>query len=238
MKDQTEQGWRLFDQEIAGYRFIKRKVKCFSTAKARNIIANMAVKTDASKLLMIDYDNVFGVAQIERILSHDLDIVGGLYPKKQLSLTPRWVCNFTGETGPDGLARVKDIGCGFLLSKLSVFERILSNDALYPSKFEGDLILAPMFLSEDEGTRGEKMFQFYAERICEADWNGNGVWPRLLTEDFYFCWAAQQVGFKVWADTVCQIGHVGEIDYLTLTAELQKIQNGGVKPSSGPQLPV
>lgn len=237
MKDHTEQGWRLFDKEIAGYRFIKRKVKCFSTAKARNIIVALAMQTEASKLLMVDYDMVFGEAQIERILSHNEGVVGGLYPKKCFTLTPRWVCNFTGKSRPDGLGEALDVGAGFLAIDMEVFDRIVAVDE-ETSEAGGELILAPSYLSEDEGARGEKQFQFFAERIVRADWNGNGEWDRLLTEDFYFCWAAQQVGFKVWVDTVCQLGHVGEIDFLQLTADVQKLLSGGEKPSSFPELPV
>lgn len=240
MKDQTEQGWRLFDKEIAGYRFIKRKVKCFSTAKARNIIVALAMQTDASRLIMVDYDMVFGEQHIERMLSHADAVVGALYPKKFFTLTPRWVCNFTGEKRTDGLASALDVGCGFLVIDMLVFSRIIDHDAMVLTGYNKDKtapILAPAYLSEDEGARGEKQFQFFAERIVEADWNGNGPWNRLLTEDFYFCWAAQQVGFKVWVDTVCQLGHVGEIDFLTLTAELQKLTQGE-QPASSHQLPV
>lgn len=236
MKDQTEQGWRLFDKEIAGYRFIKRKVKCFSTAKARNIIVALAMQTDASRLIMVDYDMVFGEQHIERMLSHADAVVGALYPKKFFTLTPRWVCNFTGEKRTDGMAAALDVGAGFLCIRMEVFDRIVAVDE-ETDECGGELILAPAYLSEDEGARGENQFQFFAERIVNADWNGNGRWNRLLTEDFYFCWAAQQVGFKVWVDTVCQLGHVGEIDFLTLTAELQKLTQGE-QPASAHQLPV
>lgn len=240
MKDQTEQGWRLFDQPIAGYTFIKRKVKCFSTSKGRNIITHMARQTAASKLLMVDSDMCFGVAQIERILSHNEMLVGGMYPKKTFSLTPQWVCNFTGKTGANGLAEVLDVGAGFLSIDMQVFDRIIEYDQRHIPQDPNDLwdILAPAFLAEDVGIKGEKIYQLWAERIAESNWNGNGVWPRLLTEDFYFCWAARQLGFTVWVDTVCQIGHIGEIDYLQLTAAIQQLQEGGHAPATAPQLPV
>src|ERR1700761_8056209 len=59
--------------------------------RARNRIAKLFLDTDYSHLLFLDSDVLAECRDIELLLSHDKDIVCGLYPKKTRRLD--WVIN-------------------------------------------------------------------------------------------------------------------------------------------------
>ena len=76
-------------------------------ALARNAAAMDFLKGDCTHLMFIDVDimDPLIVTHIERMLSHDEAIVGGLYPKKdEKKLT--WVCNALTGQAAGGRARV------------------------------------------------------------------------------------------------------------------------------------
>ena len=214
MTDATANGWDLVRDgaKLGPYTFIRRKVKCFSTAKARNIITSLAHSTAAGKMLMVDADMNFGEAQLLRILGHTELVVGGIYPKKELTESPSWVCNMIGDIRTDGLAPALDVGAGFLAIDLRAVDQLAK---LHPKKF---------YLSEEPSTRGQREFALWEERVVEDEWNGRR-WPRRLTEDYYFCWLCRKAGIPVWVDTVCQLGHVGAVDFLQLTALIQRLKH-------------
>ena len=35
----------------------------------------------------------------------------------------------------------------------------------------------------------------------------------FLGEDYFFCWKAKQLGYKLWCDSRIKVGHVGEYVY-------------------------
>ena len=82
-------------------------------ARSRNGLTADFLRSDCSHLLFIDTDLIFSMEQVARIVSHDLPIVGGLYPKKQEGPT-EWVLNGCLEPGVKrddrGLLRVRYIG--------------------------------------------------------------------------------------------------------------------------------
>lgn len=210
---QTALGWDIINrQPIDGVEFVPCKLKSFSAAKGRNLLVWKAQQEGCDRILFIDQDAVFNEHHLLRILSHDVDIVGGLYPHKDPKAL-RWVCQFeTSHVEANGLTHAVEIGAGFLCVKL---EAIATMQFAFHNH---------RFVSEDDQMRGESIWMLFRDSIVTADWNRNGKpWPRLLTEDFYFCYIARQCGFTVWADTLCQIGHVGVIDYLEMHAAKEKI---------------
>ena len=92
-------------------------------ARARNKLAAEFLASDCTHLLFLDTDLIFTVEQIARLCSHDVQIVAGLYPKKQPKLA--WVANMLDEpTEPDerGLQRIKYAGTGCLMIRRDVLE--------------------------------------------------------------------------------------------------------------------
>lgn len=211
--------------KIGPYTFLSMTLQSFSTAKSRNMLTAVARDHGAGKILMIDADMNAGDAQLERILSRPERVVGGIYPKKLVGLKPSWVVSFAkdGKLTPDGLHEAMDIGAGFLKIDMDVVDDMIVR---WPKT---------RYLCEDDPWRGAEMFDLWAEGPVLHDWNGNKKpWPRYLTEDFYFCWRCWKLGIPVWADTKCQVGHLGEVDFLEI-AKVIGILTSDVEDPVAPQ---
>jgi hypothetical protein len=157
---------------------------------ARNAAAADFLKGDCTHLMFIDVDILDPqVAEhIERMLGHDEALVGGLYPKKdEKKLT--WVCNALPDRPPEderGLISLRHIGTGFMLIRRDVFEKMIET--------MGDKI----GYLEDETDR--PLWDFFDMPRVDG---------RKLSEDWYFCNVARELGFKVWGDTKVLLMHVG-----------------------------
>lgn len=156
--------------------------------KARNELVWNAVNEKATHLMMIDSDMVFPPDGIDKLLAHDVDIVGGLYygrmhPKAMAFYKngDGTVSNFDPKTKP-GLHEVDFVATGFMLINMNVFKK-----------------LEPPFFTF---TYNPEFFGL----------NNQG----MLTptgEDSYFCLSAKAAGFKVYVDNTITLGHVGERMY-------------------------
>ena len=166
-------------------------------ARARNKLAAEFLQSDCTHLLFLDTDLIFTPEQIARLVSHDEPIVGGLYPKKQPKL--EWVINMLDGTAtePDarGLQRVKYLGTGCLLIAREVFTRMIEAhpEIAYtpdrqPGRTEWDFFSCGVFAFAD-GSR------------------------RYLSEDWYFCQRALDLGYPVHADVHVVLKHVGDCVY-------------------------
>lgn len=162
-------------------------------ARSRNQLSADFIASDCTHLLFIDCDLIFSAEQVARIVSHDLPLVGGLYPKKQEGPV-EWVLNTLGHSAPDqrGLQAVRYIGTGFLCIQRLVFERMLLKYG--PEiQFEAD----------------------YGKRRTEHDFWPMGVYEypdghrRYLSEDWYFCQRWNDLGGTVLADTRVIVKHLG-----------------------------
>jgi hypothetical protein len=179
---------RTFDMEIS--MFVDPYI-----VSARNTAAADFLESKCTHLMFIDADIIFLAAHIERLLSHDEAIVGGLYPKK-CEGPMKWVCNALPERPPideRGLLPLRHIGTGFMLIKRVVFEAML--------QVESDKLL----YYEDEIDR--PLWNFFRMPLTVDD-KGK---PRLVSEDWNFCNVARERGFKVYADTNVILKHIGTV---------------------------
>lgn len=104
-----------------------------SPAKNRNIMIKIALEQKATHILFIDDDMAFPPNALERLLAHDKDIVSGLYLLRNYPHFPvmfeEWYsdgrCRYAFLT-PDvtGLKSVVNIGLGFCLIKMEVFQKL------------------------------------------------------------------------------------------------------------------
>jgi FkbM family methyltransferase len=164
-----------------------------AVGRARNTIAAAFLKSDATDLLMIDSDLVFSVEQINRIMSHPEELVGGVYFKKNDSEIGM-VCNALETPVPcraDGLQQVRYVGTGFMRISRSVFERMIE-------KF-GD----EMWYVTDHSKEKEYDF-FHMGQYQYADKT-----RRYLSEDWWFCQKWLDLGGKVWLDRRIILEHRG-----------------------------
>lgn len=185
----TEPKFNFFDSMMrfcAAYRgkFMFRQIVGGMIGLARDNAASEFLKTDCTDLLFIDSDIAFTVADVDRICSHDLDVVGGCYPLKQEAEKPTLVLSLVDGAKHDenGLIECTGIGTGFLRIRRSVFEKL----APHAKTFKND--------------KGETEQDFFPSGVDDGKYWG---------EDLAFCRLWRKHGGKVWADYQIRLSHFG-----------------------------
>ena len=168
--------------------------------RGRNRMTHEFLKSDASHLLFIDSDIGWHTEDVLRLISSGKDVIGGVYPKKQMGKDGRSPCvvNIAHEKlGPDGrmlvengCVPVQDTGTGFLL---------ISRKALYDV---GATILDSLRVSNFE--RAEELDQPYLGWFDPFVENEHD-----LSEDYAFCRRWQRAGGTVYVHIDCELTHTG-----------------------------
>lgn len=161
----------------------------------RNIIVENARTLGATDILWIDSDSVFPVQALMQLLMHDKDIVcATTCRRKGGDRSPVAVPADLASVKPNQeLVSMKQIGFPFMLTKMSVFDKL------------DELGLAP-----DKA--------YFAEpprwMMRKLGWDIAGDDP-LMGEDEYWCKLVLKAGFEIWCDMglSMQIGHVGSKVY-------------------------
>jgi len=171
--------------------------------RARNSCAAKFLAGDATHLMFVDADIHFNPTDIVKLVAHDKDIVGGIYPQK--TLPPKMVVNTLDNARTEGdLIEVGTLGTGFMLIKRGVFEHMIDagtqkyTDAIGLSKAEDN-----------------HQYDFFN---CTIDSQG-----RYLTEDWSFCRKWRELGGTIWADTTIALAHVG---YYRFQPDMEAIKIG------------
>ena len=168
-------------------------------SRSRNTLTADFLETDCTDMLFIDSDLIFSPDHVRRIASHDLDVVGGFYPKKQEGPV-QWVCNcLDGKQPPPdpktSLQQVKYIGTGFMRVRRIVFELMREQ--------WGDVI---GYVAD--GTK-RKEYDYWTVGVHRFH---DGT-RRYLSEDWYFCQRWLDMGGLVWADAGIVLKHLGQAAY-------------------------
>ena len=157
--------------------------------RARNTCVAKFLSGDATHLMFIDADIQFNPTDIVKLVNHNRDIVGVIYPQK--TLPPKMVVNTIDNRKVEGdLIEVGTLGTGFMLVKRKVFEQMIKNGA---TPYVDDI-----GLNDNENSNQYDFFQ------CTIDSKG-----RYLTEDWSFCRRWRQLGGQIWADKTIALSHVG-----------------------------
>jgi len=161
------------------------------TRARNNLVAKCMSNKQITHILFIDADVGFDVESIYKLIAHDKDIVGGIYPKK--TFEPDYVFNPSPNAKREGnLVEVDDIGTGFMLIKRSVIETMMSK---YPDlKYKSDINYSP----EAEPF----MYALFDTSISKE----TGTY---LSEDYTFCERWRNLGGKIYADTSIELTHTG-----------------------------
>jgi hypothetical protein len=185
--------------EKSGYP-VRRAGGFSAVDQGRNIMASDALHEGFAETLWIDTDIVFEPKSVERIRSHKLPIVAGLYPQPggrslACELLPETKKVVFGEEG--GLIEIKYAGTGFLYVRREAYETIR------------DKLKLPLC-----NTRfGRGCWPLFQPYWIEGGDSGNGVTHRYLTDDFAFCERARQAGLKIMADTTIRLWRVGSYGF-------------------------
>lgn len=157
--------------------------------KNRNALTQTALDVGADWILWVDSDIAFNAEDVFRLMAHDKDIIAGAAQKR----THKW-----GEPGAmmldgelvvheDGLIRPNRVGTGFLLTKASVYRRMVS---------EG---LADEYKTRD-GANGDIAMHRWFWFDVDADGYDVG-------EDYYFCNQAKKLGVECHVDPGIRLSH-------------------------------
>lgn len=174
---------------------------CPYIGRARNQLTYNFLATDCDRMLMIDSDIMFNRDHLLRILSHDMDIIGGFYFMK-VDKSPfgrgagsTVICEpLDGVKWEDDeeLMELKYIGTGFLSIKRNVFDRMIE------------------VYGEELGYKCEltqrREYDFWTTGVHRPT-------DRWLGEDWYFCQRARDLGFKIYGDKECVVPHLGHAIY-------------------------
>jgi glycosyltransferase involved in cell wall biosynthesis len=172
--------------------------------RARNLSAQtFLAHPHATHLLFIDADIQFNPEHILRMIDADVDIIGGIYAKKQVNwdrLTPENVeevkksmsllvdsASPININATEDMTEVQWLATGCMLIKKHVFEKI----------------------KESDNTRWITTYTppVYAYFDCMI-WNGN-----YLSEDYYFCQRWKDLGGKIYAANWAKCMHWGTFGF-------------------------
>lgn len=157
-----------------------------SPAKNRNIMIEQAQQNKCTHIMLLDDDTAYNTDLIYRLLAHDVEIVTGLYLKRDYPHEPI-IFDFQDERGwgtfkrlkrtDKGLIEVVSAGFGCCLIKMSVFDRL--------DKFYGDKAKPYVRLGEIE----------------QDNW----------CDDTGFFRRCSQAGIKIHCDLDALVGHQGQV---------------------------
>jgi len=184
--------------------------------RGRNALAHQFLKSPCTHLMFIDADIKFDAAQIPPMVDADVDIICGIYPKKEINwhgvekavkegvevdkLTTRTgslVVNLVDYIGSVTVPENKPVeiwngGTGFMLIKREVLEGMKDK----VSSYVNDVTIM-------NGNIGDSRIIEYFACSIEPETQ------RLLSEDYHFCYMARKNGYKVWAAPWVRLGHLG-----------------------------
>lgn len=201
---------------------VKTIVNDSLVTRARNNMVASFMNSDFTHLVFIDADIEFDVEDFLRLYRANKDVVVGAYPKKrvawegvrrQLQDDPEcgdaeleisaadFVTDFVyddagGQTvsvTDDGLIRVRDAGCGFMMIRRPVIEKMMS---AYPElKYANDDPFA-------DPAGALYHYALFDTMIEESS-------GRYLSEDYAFCRRWQAMGGTIWLDPAISLNHLG-----------------------------
>lgn len=189
---ECEQG--LKELERRGYE-IRRVGGYAAIDQGRNQMATDALVDGFEETIWIDSDIGFHADDVERLRSHPVSIVSGVYPQKGKRSIASHVMPGTskvvfGEAG--GLVEMLYIATGFLLVRRDAYLGIQRS----------------LRLPLCNERFGRPTIPFFMPMVKPID---DGYWS--LAEDYSFCERARQAGFTCYADTKIRLWHIGWYKY-------------------------
>jgi hypothetical protein len=180
----------LRELEARGYE-VRRVLGYSAIDLARCQIATDALADGFDELLWVDSDVQFSADSVERLRSHRMPFVCGIYAKKgrrefACSYPPGTTNLRFGHGG--GLTTLDHVGFGFTLTHRSIYETMIEK----------------LLLPRCNERFGKALYPFFMP-LVRAE--GAGYW--YLGEDYSFCERARQCGISIVADTTIRLWHVG-----------------------------
>jgi hypothetical protein len=166
--------------------------------KTRNYFVADFLASDCTDLIMIDDDLWWEDGAVQRLLSHDCDLVGGVYPKRQEPLEYP-IRRLDGATldPVTGLLEVKYLPGGFLRATRKCLEEMIKH-------------FANLAYHDPDCPNATAHALFWFELRPDED-RGTTLSP--WGEDFEFCRKWREMGGAVYLDALLRFHHVGRKRY-------------------------
>lgn len=175
-----------FLESMADHPFHVNQIADSLICRARNVAAVCFLKTEYEFMLFWDADIIATPGHIAMLMENDCEILCGIYPKKQKELCP--VLNAlpgTEKIETGGLLEIMRGGTGFMRIHRSVLEAMKTPEIEYDN-------------------HGEVQWDFFQVGVKNREY---------LSEDWYFCDRARELGFRVMLDSRIQLRHEGSAIY-------------------------
>jgi hypothetical protein len=206
--------------------------------RARNYCVDEFMRGEMQHLMFIDSDIGFSPQDVIALMAlqiqhEEYDIIGGPYPKKTIawekikaavdkgvadedaSVLDKFVGDFVfnpksgaGSIKIDEPVEVLEIGTGFMMVTRNAFEKF--NEA-YP-----DLSYRPDHVRTEAFDGSREITQFFQAEIDPKS-------KRYLSEDYWFCQKAQEIGLRTWFCPWMKLQHVGTYIFGGSLADLASI---------------
>jgi hypothetical protein len=160
-------------------------------------------KIEYDKILWIDTDTVFDVPDVEKILSHDVDIVSGCV---KVNLTEFGLQLFI-ETpyGGKGYSTIRDrVRNPDTDEMVDTFKLWVEENRQENGLCEVD-VCGGAFMAVKKGVYESMEFPWYSTTFMPYDGEDNN--KILCSEDIGWCVKATKLGYKIWADPEIRPGH-------------------------------
>jgi hypothetical protein len=174
----------------------------------RSQMATDALADGFEELMWIDADIAFNPDDVDRLRSHGLPIVCGLYAKKGPRALACQTLPGTGriDFGPDARPfEIRYAGFGFVLTHRRVYGSVRERQALPEC---------------DAGT-GRTVVPYFMPLLQQE---AGGPW--YLAEDYAFCERARRSGWRVMADPAVRLWHIGTHRYSWEDAGSDRLRYG------------
>lgn len=171
---------------------------CSVVSRARNLLAQDMLESDATDLLFIDSDINFEPEHILRLMAWGSD------PKKGIvAAVPRtrsedkvYIANLEYDENSEltmnrmGLVRAERVATAFMLVRREVFEQMI------------------------EAHPEWKYYDKKTDRMIPCLFDFQLTEEGYMGEDYLFCDRAREIGFEVWVDPSISLGHMGVQEYM------------------------
>jgi hypothetical protein len=198
--------------------------------KARNILVEGFLKSNATHMLFIDGDLGFDADDVVRMIKADKDLIGGQYAKKKINwdVVKRVVQGCPDIPGPhinaviaestfrpigDQMSfdinqpvEVESIATGMMLIRREVFERMAKELPEIEIISGGSETMDPVTMTRitDAHRKAHAYFDVSIDPVTKA----------YTSEDFTFCKRFRQIGGQVFLAPWTRTVHVGTYEYL------------------------
>ncbi len=179
--------------------------------RGRNMLLKQFLKNkEYTHLLFIDSDIDWNPEDIEKLVNHRKDVVGGFYPCKDYiwqrlasinglfepPMLNRYITNYEKfERDENGLVSVRHIGTGFLLLSRKCLEDLCE----YHSELK--------YIDDN----GEENYALFDTAVVNKEY---------LTEDYMFCHLWKRTGGSIYGDPTIKLNHSGVHRFL---GDIEKI---------------